>query len=337
MPTPLWTPSLDWIAVTHLTRFSQAMQARHGLADTNYATLHHWSVEHPEQFWAAVWEDAGVVASEPYTEVLDTWKFPGTQWFSGAKLNFAENLLAKGEDKQDAIRFVGEDGTRRVLTYAELRQGVAQCASGLRNAGVGAEDRVAAVVANCPEAVISMLAATSLGAIWSSCSPDFGTSGIHDRLGQISPKALITVNTYHYNDKEHDCLGKVREVASRIPSIQALVAVPFTDTPMNLQENEVAWSDFLDASATTPEFSQFPFNQPSFILSGWGSMKNTLYRYLSRVKQGRGFGLHAPPRILMVRKRRGPRRLSQFSPSTPCVQSGSLAVNLHEQATSHSL
>ena len=271
MPTPLWTPGLDWIAATHLTRFSQAMQARHGLADTDYATLHRWSVEHLEQFWAAVWEDAGVVASKPYTEVLGEWKFPGSQWFSGAKLNFAENLLAKGEDKQDAIRFVGEEGTRRVLTYVELRQAVAQCASGLRNAGVVAGERVAAVVANSPEAVIGMLAATSLGAIWSSCSPDFGISGIHDRLGQISPKVLITVNAYHYNGKEHDCLGKVREVAAQISSLQTLVAVPFTSTPMNLQENEVAWSDFLDASATTPEFSQFPFSQPSFILYSSGT------------------------------------------------------------------
>ncbi len=127
MPTPLWTPNADWTATTLLTRFSQAMQVRHRLAGTDYATLHRWSVEHPEQFWAAVWEDAGVVASEPYTEVLGEWKFPGTQWFSGAKLNFAENLLTKGEDVQDAIRFVGEDGTRRVLTYAELRQAVAQC------------------------------------------------------------------------------------------------------------------------------------------------------------------------------------------------------------------
>ena len=277
MPTPLWTPNADWTATTLLTRFSQAMQVRHGLAGTDYATLHRWSVEHPEQFWAAVWEDAGVVASEPYTEVLGEWKFPGTQWFSGAKLNFAENLLAKGEDVQDAIRFVGEDGTRRVLTYAELRQAVAQCASGLRNAGVGEGDRVAAVVANCPEAVIAMLAAASLGAIWSSCSPDFGISGIHDRLGQISPQVLITVNAYHYNGKEHDCLGKVRKVAVQIPSLQALVAVPFTETPMNLQENEVAWSDFLDASAQTqtqdgaPAFEQFPFSQPSFILYSSGT------------------------------------------------------------------
>ena len=154
---------------------------------------------------------------------------------------------------------------------------MAQCASGLRNAGVGEGDRVAAVVANCPEAVIAMLAATSLGAIWSSCSPDFGISGIHDRLGQISPQVLITVNAYHYNGKEHDCLGKVRKVAVQIPSLQALVAVPFTETPMNLQENEVAWSDFLDASAQTqtqdgaPAFEQFPFSQPSFILYSSGT------------------------------------------------------------------
>ena len=271
MPMPLWTPNPDWIAETNLTRFSEAMQAKHGLADTEYATLHRWSTEHPEQFWEAVWEDAGVVASEPYTEVLGEWKFPGTKWFSGARLNFAENLLAKGEEARDAICFVGEDGTRRVLSYAELRQAVAQCASGLRNAGVGEGDRVAAVVANCPEAVIGMLATNSLGAIWSSCSPDFGINGIHDRLGQISPKVLITVNAYHYNGKEHDCLGKVREVALRIPSIQTRVAVPFTTTPINLEGNEVAWADFLDSTATTPEFAQLPFSQPSFILYSSGT------------------------------------------------------------------
>ena len=126
-------------------------------------------------------------------------------------------------------------------------------------------DRVAAVIPNCPEAVIGLLAASSIGAIWSSCSPDFGIKGINDRLGQISPKILITVNAYHYNGKEHDCLAKIREVAKLIPSIEAVYVVPFTETGIEFQGNEKPWTELLDYSINTTIFAQLPFDHPCLL------------------------------------------------------------------------
>ena len=176
-------------------------------------------------------------------------------WFESARMNFAENLLAQGEAENEALCFIGEDGTTSSLSYAGLRKAVAQCASGLKALGITENDRVAAVIPNCPEAIIGMLATASLGAIWSSCSPDFGINGIYDRLGQISPKILITVNAYNYNGKEHDCLIKIREITQCIPSIESVFVVAFTGTPTVLQDKEQAWPELLDPSAGKLKFA----------------------------------------------------------------------------------
>lgn len=271
MNTPLWSPTEAEKAQTWMTQFTHRIQERHGLEGNDYAALHRWSTENLGDFWAEVWEDSGVIASAPFEQAMGEPRFPGTSWFAGARLNFAENLLAHGEAQQDALRFIGEDGSRRVLTYAELRAAVHSCAQGLKAHGVGPGDRVAAVISNAPEAVIGLLAAASLGAIWSSCSPDFGISGIHDRLGQIEPQLLITVNAYLYNGKEHDCLNKVREVAGRIPSIQTIVVVPFTETPAVLRENEQPWDALLADKDAPAEFAQLPFAHPLAILYSSGT------------------------------------------------------------------
>ena len=180
MPTALWEPSPEEQEKTLLTRFSKKVQERYELSDCEYSTLHQWSIDYPELFWEEVWRDCEVRSSAEWSKVMSKSKFSekiGTEpsgWFEGARLNFAENLLAQGKDENEALCFTGENGSTSSLSYEELRNAVAQCASGLKALGVSKNDRVAAVMPNCPEAVIGMLATASLGAIWSSCSPDFG-------------------------------------------------------------------------------------------------------------------------------------------------------------------
>ncbi|MEZ7853094.1 MAG: acetoacetate--CoA ligase [SAR324 cluster bacterium] len=277
MSPPLWQPSPEEKEKTLLTHFSQKIQQKYNLKNIEYSTLHQWSIEFPELFWEEVWRDCEVLCSVPWDKVMSKKGFGekiGTEssgWFTGTRLNFAENLLAQGKSENEALCFIGEDGSTRSLSYADLRKVVAQCASGLKALGVTENDRVAAVLPNCPEAVIGMLAAASLGAIWSSCSPDFGINGIYDRLGQISPKILITVNAYNYIGKEHQCLEKIREISQRISSIEAVVVTAFTETPMELEGKEQHWETLLDTSADPLEFAQLPFDHPLYILYSSGT------------------------------------------------------------------
>ena len=277
MSTPLWQPSQQEKEKTLLTLFSHKIQKKYKLPNIEYSTLHQWSIESPELFWEEVWHDCDVRCSEPWREVMSKTVFSekiGTEssgWFTGARLNFAENLLAKGKAENEAICFFGEDGSTRSLSYADLRKSVEQCASGMKALGVTENDRVAAVLPNCPEAVIGMLSAASLGAIWSSCSPDFGIKGIYDRLGQINPKILITVNAYNYNGKEHQCLDKIREISQRISSIESVFVAAFTKTPIELQGKEKTWEDLLDTSAGPLAFLQLPFDHPLYILYSSGT------------------------------------------------------------------
>ena len=277
MNIALWQPSPEEQEKTLLTSFTKKIQDRYALPDCKYSTLHQWSIDYPELFWKEVWSDCEVRFSVSWSKVMSKSKFgemigtESSRWFEGARLNFAENLLAQGKDENEALCFVGENGSTSSLSYEELRNLVAQCASGLKKLGVLKNDRVAAVVPNCLEAVIGMLATASLGAIWSSCSPDFGINGIYDRLGQISPKILITVNGYYYNGKEHDCLLKIRKIVSRIASIEMVLIVPFTGKNIEFQGNEQAWEKILDSSAGTINFAQLPFDHPLYILYSSGT------------------------------------------------------------------
>jgi len=272
MISPLWEPSTEEKESTSITRFSKKIKEIYNLPDIEYSTLHKWSVEHPDLFWLEVWKDCDVCFSKEWDEVLNISKFntkkskEKSDWFSGARLNFAENLLSNGEDENEAICFTGEDGSIKSMNYDELRKVVSQCSSGMKKLGVNQMDRVASVIPNCPEAIIGMLAASSLGAIWSSCSPDFGISGILDRLGQIEPKMLITVNSYFYNGKEHNCLNKIREIIGKIPSIESVFIVSFTKTEFVLKAKEHEWDSLLDHSASNIEFAQLPFDHPLYIL-----------------------------------------------------------------------
>ncbi|HEU4763185.1 MAG TPA: AMP-binding protein, partial [Gemmatimonadales bacterium] len=225
MTTPIWTPSAADIARANLTAFLAAVRTEHPSAAgvDGFATLYDWSVRHPEEFWAAVWRFCGVVAEErpgrdPWDAVgvgLDRMAPPepgrGPTWFPGARLNFAENLLRWRDDRPALIAW-DERGPGRRWTHAELAAEVARVAGGLRAAGVSAGDRVAGFLPNIPEAVIAMLAAASLGAVWSSCSPDFGAKGVLDRFGQIAPTVLFAADGYRYAGKLIDCRDRIREV-----------------------------------------------------------------------------------------------------------------------------
>src|SRR5215213_4429768 len=191
MKTPLWTPSEDRKQNANVTRFIDTVNARHGFDLHSYAELYRWSVENIPDFWADVWDFSGIIASKPYDQVIeDITKFPGAKWFPGARLNFAENLL-RYRDDQLAFIFKGETQTSKYMTYAELYDAVARLADSLQKMGVGVGDRVVGYMPNLIETAVGMLAATSLGATWSSCATDIGPAAAIERLGQIEPKVMI--------------------------------------------------------------------------------------------------------------------------------------------------
>jgi len=209
---PIWSPSPERIARTQLTRFMRFVRERHRAPVPDYAALHRWSIEFPENFWSALWDFCEIRAQTRATQILaDGNRMPGARWFIDARLNYAENLLRR-DGNTAAIIFRNERGQRRELSWAQLRRETARIADGLRAAGVQPGDRVAAYLPNIPETVIAMLAATSIGAVFSSCSPDFGLSGVLDRFGQITPKVLFAADGYRYAGKTLDCMETIRAV-----------------------------------------------------------------------------------------------------------------------------
>ncbi len=272
MSAPLWTPSPARIAASNLTRFAKHLEQSEGVSVSEYNDLHQWSVDHPERFWSAVWDFTGVLASEPATAVLGSTTMPGAEWFPGARLNFAENLL-RFRDDRPAIVQVNEAGERQSWTYAQLADHVRELAGRFREWGVGKGDRVAALMPNRVEAVITMLAATSVGAIYSSCSPDFGFNGVMDRFGQIAPKVLVAPDGVRYGGKTFNTLARVHEVASAITAIEHIIVVPVVDpTPdVSTLRGAVLWPQALKADAPELTFEALPFDHPLYILYSSGT------------------------------------------------------------------
>jgi acetoacetyl-CoA synthetase len=285
--TPLWRPSAADRARAELTRFRARLGERHPAAGdlSSYAALHRWSVDHREDFWAELWRFAGVIAEErpgkePWDTVLegrDRMLPPapglGPRWFTGARLNFAENLLRR-RDSAEAIVSWDERGRRRALSFADLHAEVARIAGALRARGVVAGDRVAGFVPNGPEAIIAMLATGSIGAIWSSCSPDFGAKGVLDRFGQIRPKILFACDGYRYAGKQIDLRERVREVAASLPELVAVVGFGWlNDAPdWSGVPRAVAWESFAREGEGTPlTFQRLPFDHPLYILYSSGT------------------------------------------------------------------
>jgi acetoacetyl-CoA synthetase len=283
--TEIWRPSPARIAAANLTRFMEFLIARKGLHITDYDQLYQWSLEQPVAFWMEVahftdiridWGTGPAIADRetPGSEMY------GVRFFPEARLNFAENLLRYADD-EPAIVFRNEGGAsargaRRALSYRELHESVARVADGLRSAGVVAGDRVAAFIPNLPETLIAMLAATSLGAIWSSCSPDFGVHGVVDRFGQIAPKVLFTADGYFYGGKRLDSLGPMAEVLKQLPSVEHVVVIPYVHAepdlgPLGVAVPKVTRWDSFGTQGRSLEFTALPFNHPLYVLYSSGT------------------------------------------------------------------
>ena len=270
----LWQPSKEQIQSSNMFRFMQRINERYGTSFDTYDGLYQWSIEHIAEFWKEMWDVAGIQASAPFTRVVDdATKMPGARWFDGARLNFAENLLRYRDDRL-AVVFRGEDKVRRTLTYAQLYDRVARVARALRDAGVQSGDRVAGFVPNLPESIIAMLAATSIGAAWSSCSPDFGIKGVLDRFGQIQPKVIFTADGYFFKGQPLDSLARIADIIQQIPSVEKLVVVPYVKERPDISAipNAVLIDDFQSARDDVEiEFEQLPFDHPLYIMYSSGT------------------------------------------------------------------
>jgi len=270
---PLWQPSAERIQTANLTRFMGQVAADWGVRTSDYDALYDWSVKEPEKFWQSLWDFAGVKAETRGSRVLiDRDRMPGAQFFPDARLNFAENMLRRS-GAGDALVFWGEDKVRRRMSWDELRDGVARFAQALRKLGVGPGDRVAAYMPNMPETIVASLATAAIGAVWSSCSPDFGVTGVLDRFGQIAPKVLVAAEGYYYAGKTFDQLPKVREILAKLPEIAATVVVPYTRERADLTglRGAVHYADFIAPAAAGLAFAQVPFNHPLYILYSSGT------------------------------------------------------------------
>jgi len=271
---PLWTPSEDQVKNANMTRFIEFVNRKYGKGFKTYDDLYQWSVDSISDFWAAVWEFCEVKASRKYDQVVkDLKKFPGAEWFPGARLNFAENLLRYRDDGL-AFIFKGETQQSAKMTYKELYTTVARLAKSLREIGIRPGDRVAGYMPNMMETAIGMLAAASVGAVWSSCATDIGAQAALDRLGQIEPKVLFSVDGYFYKAKAFSTLGNAAEVAKAIPSLKKVVIVSYTGTKPDIGNipNAVHYEDFL-APEKEPDlqFEQLPFDHPIFIMFSSGT------------------------------------------------------------------
>ena len=271
----LWKPTPERVQSSNMYDFMQRINERYSKAFESYPDLHRWSVDNISQFWEAMWEYAQVIASQPYACVVDDpQKMPGAKWFQGARLNFSQNLL-RYRDDQTALVFYGETKVRRKITYAELYKRVAALGLSMIDSGVKPGDRVVGFLPNMPETVVAMLAAASIGAVWSSCSPDFGTKGVLDRFGQIQPKVLFTADGYYFKGKRIDSLERMVDITRQIPSIKKIVVVPYaTDRPRIEQlPRSVLYEDFINTGASKGDikFTQHTFDHPLYIMYSSGT------------------------------------------------------------------
>lgn len=278
-PAPLWRPSQDRIERSALTAFCAVVNKRFPKVEVStYEALHHWSITATDDFWGCIWDYCKVIASESSDVVVrDADKMPGASWFPDTRLNFAENLLRRRGDATALVSLL-ENGTRSETTFDQLYMQVAAIAAALRVRGIEPGDRVAGFMPNITETVVAMLAATSLGAVWTSCSPDFGFQGVMDRFGQVKPKVLFAADGYYYNGKAHDSLEKVRQIAEEIESLEQVVIVEVVENAPNIAgiehiEGAVLFSDWQreQAGVTDIAFEQLPFDHPLYIMYSSGT------------------------------------------------------------------
>ncbi|WP_022665064.1 acetoacetate--CoA ligase [Desulfospira joergensenii] len=269
----LWEPSQERIESTNMYRFMNRVNEKFQKDFQEYPSLWEWSVNHLEDFWDTAWDFLDIQHSVPYEQVIqDKNKMPGAKFFTGARLNFAENLLRFRNDRT-ALVFRGEDSIRRSLTYNQLYHEVAQTAAALKSMGIQKGDRVVGFVPNMPESIIAMLATASLGAVWSSCSPDFGIKGVLDRFGQTRPRVLFTADGYFFKGKPLDSLERIAGIVKELPSIEKIVVIPYVkETPdISMLDKAVHYSDFKDPAAEEIRFEQVEFDHPLYIMYSSGT------------------------------------------------------------------
>jgi acetoacetyl-CoA synthetase len=269
--TPLWSPSPRRVADANMTRFIEALNQAYKTKLRDYHDLWRWSVDHLEEFWDAVWQYGGVIGDRGKRVLIDRGKMPGARFFPDGKLNFAENLL-RGNPTGDAIVFWGEDKVKRRLSHTELRAAVSRMQQALAKAGVKEGDRVAAFMPNMPETVVAMLATASLGATFTSCSPDFGVQGVLDRFGQVEPTVLFACDGYFYNGKTVDTLPRIAQIVKDLPTVKQVVIVPYVNSTSPLPARAARLDDFLAPfKARAIVYRRVPFNSPLYILYSSGT------------------------------------------------------------------
>ncbi|MBU0462510.1 MAG: AMP-binding protein, partial [Proteobacteria bacterium] len=269
----LWQPSEERIKSTNMYGFMNLVNERYGTEFTQYPDLWEWSVENLEDFWTITWEFVDIKASQTFDKAIDDPnKMPGAKFFVNSKLNFAENLLRFRNDRL-AIVFRGEDSVRRTLTYNQLHDEVAKTAASLKKLGIQKGDRVVGFVPNMPESIIAMLAGASLGAVWSSCSPDFGIKGVLDRFGQTQPKVLFTADGYFFKGKPMDSIERIAGIVKEIPSIKKIVVIPYVSLKPDISSlpNAVLYEEFKDPDAKEIDFLQMNFDDPLYIMYSSGT------------------------------------------------------------------
>ena len=275
---PIWTPSAERVRASRMTKFVDRVAARADVTAGDYRALHDWSIRESPEFWTAVWDFCAVIGDRG--DRLASWPagspnppMMGAHFFPDARLNFTENLLRRN-DETPAIIAASETAPDRTVSHQELRLLVAKAARALSAAGVKRGDRVGGIVTNIPEAIIAALGAAAIGAIWSSCSPDFGVQGVLDRFGQIEPKVLVAVDAYVYAGKSFDCVDKIAAVAEALPSVRQVVVIPIVAkvAPRHSLKNVVSWSEWLGEASDAPiQFERFPFDHPLYILYSSGT------------------------------------------------------------------
>jgi len=271
MENILWKPSSP--EKTQMAHLINRINESYGLGMNSYDELHNWSINHIPEFWKEIWDYCEIKHSVSFSQVVDdVHQMPGAKWFSGAKLNFAENLL-RFQDDHPAIHFKGEGQPVRTLTYKELFNDVERLAHSLKEIGVQKGDRVAGFIPNMPEALIAMLATASIGAIWSSSSPDFGIKGVLDRFTQIEPKVIFAADGYFYNGKSFDSLEKLNGILNNLPTVEKVVVVEYTGDNTDLSNivHGVLYQEFISNSPYPLEFEQLPFDHPLYIMYSSGT------------------------------------------------------------------
>lgn len=272
----LWTPSAGWVENANVTAFTNWLQSERGLEFASYDELWRWSVTELEPFWGALWDYFSLESSAPFTRVLGSRQMPGAEWFPGARLNYAQHILRRERAGTDAVMFLSEAAPLSGMRWEDLAGQVRILATQLRRLGVKPGDRVVAYLPNIPQAIIAMLATTSIGAIWASCSPDFGSRGVLDRIAQLAPKVLFCVDGYRYGGKAFDRRSELKEIIGALAGLEHVIHLPYLDPqdPAPSDERALQWAALLDhppVSAEQFRFEQVPFDHPLWILFSSGT------------------------------------------------------------------